>query len=64
MGQSMKFAFCRAVRMSGMRISWAMMPGMAVSSAPDRNAENGKAEPDRPAILKTKMPDSWRGESS
>ena len=42
MGQSMKFAFCRAVRMSGMRMSWAMMPGMAVSSAPDKNALNAE----------------------
>ena len=41
----MTFAFCRAVMMRGMSTSWAMMPGTAVKSAPDRKAEKGKLDP-------------------
>ena len=61
----MSFAFCRAVTMRGMSTSCAMMPGTAVKSAPDRKAENGKLEPDRPASTKrtapqTRPPRGWR----
>ena len=52
----MSLAFCRAVMMRGMSTSCAMMPGTAVKSAPDRKAENGKLEPDRPASTKRTAP--------
>ena len=38
------------------RMSCATMPGTAVSTAPDRNALNGKLEPDRPASTKRTAP--------
>ena len=58
--QSIRFALVSALTMSGIRMSWARMPGTAVRSAPDRNAENGKLEPVSPARMNRTAPQTRR----